>query len=63
MKRLPTGENAHCTVRAPEWWLELVRGIAAQFPDVIWELSAHVLVGDGSGRSVEQRFRSNEVAK
>jgi hypothetical protein len=63
MKRLPTGENAHCTVRAPEWWLALVRRIAAQFPDVIWELSAHVLVGDGSGRSVEQRFRSNEVAK
>ena len=20
MKRFPTGENAHCTVRAPEWW-------------------------------------------
>ena len=61
MKRLPTGENAHCTVRAPEWWLDLFRRVASKFPGVMWELSAHVLIGDGSGRSTEQRFRSPEV--
>ena len=61
MKRLPTGENAHCTIRAPEWWLDLFRGVSAKFPDVAWELSAQLLVGDGSGRTAEQRFRSSEV--
>ena len=62
MKRLPTGENAHCTVRAPEWWLDLFRGVASKFPGVMWELSAHVLIRDGSGRSVEERFHSSEVS-
>lgn len=61
MKRLPTGENAHCTVHPPEWWVDVFRGVAEKFPGVTWELSAHVLIGDGSGRSTEQRFRSSEV--
>lgn len=33
-KVLPNGENAHCTVRPPEWWAEVVREIAARHPKV-----------------------------
>lgn len=36
-KRLPNGENAHCTIRAPEWWQALFDDIAARRPQVAWE--------------------------
>lgn len=36
-KKLPNGENAHCTIKPIEWWRDLVRDIAARHPDVIWE--------------------------
>jgi len=62
MKRLPTGENAHCTVRAPEWWLDLFRSVASQFPSVKWKLTAHLLTTDGSGRKAEQQFFSSEAS-
>ncbi len=38
-KTLPNGENAHATVRPPEWWRELIGAHAT----VRWELSAAVL--------------------
>ncbi len=31
-KVLPNGENAHCTVRPVEWWLDRVREVAPQVP-------------------------------
>jgi FkbM family methyltransferase len=37
-KTLPNGENAHVTVRPPEWWRNLVAAVA---PDgLLWELHA-----------------------
>lgn len=36
-KRLPTGENAHCTIKAPNWWRELILETAARYPGVKWE--------------------------
>lgn len=36
-KRLPTGENAHCTIRPPEWWRVLIAETAARHPGVVWE--------------------------
>jgi hypothetical protein len=44
-KRLPSGENAHCTIRPPEWWSALFQRVAAGFPAVVWELSASVREG------------------
>jgi hypothetical protein len=44
--RLPNGENAHCTVKPPQWWDELFRRTAAQHPDVRYETS---LIEIGSG--------------
>ncbi len=39
IKHLPTGENAHCTIRSTEWWDTLVRGIAAKFPAVRFQFA------------------------
>jgi hypothetical protein len=36
-KRLPNGENAHCTVQPVQWWEELFRSTAARHPGVQWE--------------------------
>lgn len=56
-KRLPSGENAHCTVRPPGWWADLVGPLAQAFPDVYWELAAHTLeTGPEGERHIERRF-------
>ncbi len=36
-KRLPTGENAHCTIKPMEWWRDLMESIAASHPGIVWE--------------------------
>lgn len=36
-KRLPNGENAHCTIKPVEWWRDLVRTTAARHPGIEWE--------------------------
>jgi hypothetical protein len=42
-KTLPSGENAHVTVREPQWWQALVAAGAVRHPEVVWELSAAYL--------------------
>lgn len=37
-KRLPSGENAHCTIKPVKWWSELIESIAAKHPAVKWEV-------------------------
>jgi hypothetical protein len=41
IKRLPNGENAHCTVRAPEYWQEVFAAAAARRPELLWEVRAY----------------------
>lgn len=53
-KRLPTGENAHCTIRPPEWWQELFGAAAARQPDIVWEVWIQWRQPDG--KVVEQRI-------
>jgi hypothetical protein len=36
--RLPTGENAHCTIRPLEWWRDTFAAAAASRPQVTWKL-------------------------
>jgi hypothetical protein len=36
-KRLPNGENAHCTIRPPQWWEARFRQQASAHPEVEWE--------------------------
>ncbi|HTU25325.1 MAG TPA: hypothetical protein VMF30_08010 [Pirellulales bacterium] len=54
MKRLPNGENAHCTVRPTAWWDVLVRGIAARYTHVAYRFSLDHLVRrpDGAQKMV-----------
>jgi hypothetical protein len=39
-KQLPNGENAHCTIRPPEWWQDMLKqaAAAAARPGVSWEV-------------------------
>ena len=37
-KRLPNGENAHCTVQPLHWWRDLVLARSSSRPDVLWTL-------------------------
>ncbi len=46
-KTLPNGENAHCTIRPAEWWLEQVRAIA---PKVAFELIVTTKAVDEAGK-------------
>ncbi len=44
-KHLPNGENAHCTVRTPDWWAGLVHGIAMRHTDVSYRLDLSTKTG------------------
>lgn len=50
--RLPSGENAHCSVRHPEWWAGLVAGIADAFPGVDYLVCFLVPAHDEAGQAV-----------
>lgn len=44
-KHLPNGQNAHCTVRSPDWWTGLVHGIAMRHTDVSYRLDLSTKTG------------------
>jgi len=58
-KRLPNGENAHCTIRPPEWWNEYFTAAGLRHPGVKWEVWLQTATQDG-GKPVlrEQRIAS-----
>jgi hypothetical protein len=39
-KHLPSGENAHVTIRSPEWWEVPFAAAAARYPAIEWEVWA-----------------------
>lgn len=39
-KTLPNGENAHCTIKSPEWWADQFRRVSVCYPGVRWMLYA-----------------------
>jgi hypothetical protein len=56
-KRLPSGENAHCTIKPVDWWQDLIRGIAARHPGLIWEIWVQSQVDTPQGKKgIEQRL-------
>jgi hypothetical protein len=58
-KRLPTGENAHCTIRPASWWAELAEAVAARHAGVTWEFWVQEREGEHEGaRIVESRIGS-----
>jgi hypothetical protein len=36
-KRLPNGQNAHCTIRPLKWWRQLIEQVARAHPGVLYE--------------------------
>jgi hypothetical protein len=60
-KRLPTGENAHCTIQPARWWAELAEASAARRPGVVWECWVQEREGEHEGaRIIESRIGSDE---
>ena len=44
-KNLPNGQNAHCTVRSPDWWRGLIHAIAMRHTDVSYHFSLATRTG------------------
>jgi hypothetical protein len=44
IKTLPNGENAHCTVRPPDWWQGLLHGIAHRHPGIRYRVQVRTKV-------------------
>lgn len=36
-KRLPTGENAHCTIKPRDWWVDIIQRVARKHPGIRYE--------------------------
>src|SRR5262249_12432030 len=58
-KRLPNGENAHCTVKPAAWWRELIEATAARHPGVLWETWLDVPVQTAAGVEWTQQRAGN----
>lgn len=60
LQRLPTGENAHCTIKPLAWWRDIIQGIAARHPGVVWEVWVVSQVETPGGpKLVEERIGSD----
>lgn len=51
-KTLPNGENAHCTVKQPAWWLERLNALKQKYPHVlgIFVLEFYEMTANGPQR-------------
>jgi hypothetical protein len=56
-KRLPSGENAHCTVKPAAWWQTLFEDVARRHPAIDWEVWAQCVEDTPAGaQKVERRL-------
>jgi hypothetical protein len=62
VKRLPTGENAHCTIRPPEWWAGILRRVTARHPGVGWEIWIETQDAADAAKVVETKLASGGSA-
>ena len=46
-KRLPNGENAHCTIRPATFWKSMFDNAAARYPGILWEAWLEESYGQG----------------
>jgi hypothetical protein len=62
VKRLPSGQNAHCTVRPAKWWRALIERVSRRHPNVLYEFRVvHDEHTSGGARRIESAL-SNEEA-
>jgi hypothetical protein len=48
-KRLPNGQNAHCTVRPLKWWRELIAKVSARHPALRYEFRLQLIDRTAAG--------------
>lgn len=61
-KRLPNGENAHCTIKPVAWWSEVFERAARAHPGIVWEVWIQSKVETPRGDEyVEQRIGSDAL--
>ena len=60
-KRLPSGENAHCTIRSPEWREEIVREVSSRHPDIKWEMWIQSLTDTAAGKQLVEHKIDNQL--
>jgi hypothetical protein len=59
-KRLPNGENAHCTIKPVEWWSEAIEDVARKHPGIVWEVWIQSKIKTPRGEEyVERRIGSD----
>jgi len=58
-KRLPNGENAHCTIKPVEWWARLIEGVAVRHAGILWEVRVHSRVDTPEGPQFVERVIGN----
>ena len=58
-KQLPNGENAHCTIRPPEWWQEHFVRVGNAHAGVLWEVWVQKGSPTGGARIQELALRSS----
>jgi hypothetical protein len=57
LKRLPNGENAHCTIKPAEWWEALFRQSGTQRPGIVWEAWIESQIETPKGpKEIEKKF-------
>ena len=54
LKRLPNGENAHCTVQPPEWWQALLQVVHARHPHLRYRFDVDLMVPGPGGKEQVQ---------
>lgn len=54
-KRLPNGENAHCTIRPSVWWEDLLREVSRRYPAVRWQIWVQTVEPHGTGQRLVER--------
>lgn len=60
-KRLPSGENAHITIRPPEWWSDVVGAIAARKPELLWDAVVETYETQPDGKKKQGGLRIGNV--
>ena len=61
MAQLPSGENAHTTIRHPEWWSGVFATIANEFADVDYQIHFAARVQDQAGKLQMQKGTIDRV--
>jgi hypothetical protein len=61
-KRLPSGQNAHCTVRPVKWWRALIESAARRRPRVLYEFRVTYDDRTPDGPSRVEGVLTNEAA-